>query len=235
MLTLLGNTQNPAYAHPKLLRCCYDNVYFCGRLIGDLPARGRLPSEDQSMKVYTQEYQEVVAWVENSIDLTEESPSYSIVPTCLVNPDIILPHNLFREHQGLREIPPGRNLEPREYEMDGAQGLIDLDWSQRMPIFHPDDIDRDPRFTQYPFQEEDDLDDYDEKEMEVESLRQVELVMPLWHHRVIPVVPTNAYQQRTLSGPLKLRAHPGAHTLIRTPLWRWEALVWLPEAQICAT
>ena len=52
--------------------------------------------------------------------------------------------------------------------MDGARGLIDLDWSQCTPIFHPDDIDRDPRFTQYPFQEGDDLDD-DDKEMEVES------------------------------------------------------------------
>ena len=38
-----------------------------------------------------------------------------------------------------------------------------------MPIFHPDDIDRDPWFTQYPFQEGDDLDDDDEEEMEVES------------------------------------------------------------------
>ena len=53
--------------------------------------------------------------------------------------------------------------------MDGARGLIDLDWSQRTPIFHPDDINRDPRFTQYPFQEGDDLDDYDEEEMEVEE------------------------------------------------------------------
>ena len=53
--------------------------------------------------------------------------------------------------------------------MDGAWGLIDLDWSQHMPIFHPDDIGRDPRFTQYPFQEGDDLDDNDKEEMEVES------------------------------------------------------------------
>ena len=53
--------------------------------------------------------------------------------------------------------------------MDGAWGLIDLDWSQRTPIFHPDDIDRDPRFSQYPFQEGDDLDDTNEEEMEVES------------------------------------------------------------------
>ena len=124
-LTLLGNAQNPAFAHPKLLGCCYDNVYFNGRLIGNLPARGKPLTEEQSMKVYTQEYQEVVARIENSIDLTEESPSYSVIPTSLVNPDIILPHSLFRERRGLPEIPPGRNPEPREYEMDGAWGLID--------------------------------------------------------------------------------------------------------------
>ena len=53
--------------------------------------------------------------------------------------------------------------------MDRARGLIDLDWSQRTPIFQPDNIDRDPRFTQYPFQEGDDLDDDDKEEMEVES------------------------------------------------------------------
>ena len=53
--------------------------------------------------------------------------------------------------------------------MDGARGLIDLDWSQNMPISHPDNIDRDPRFTQYPFQEGDDFDDEEEEEMEVEN------------------------------------------------------------------
>ena len=146
-LTLLGNTQNPAFAHLKLLGRCYDNVYFSGRFIGDLPARGKPPTEEQSKKVYTQEYQEVVARVENSIDLTEESPLYSVVPTSLVNPDIVLPHSLFRECRGLPEILPGRNPEPREYKMDGAWGLIDLDWSQWTSIFHPDDIDCDPQFT----------------------------------------------------------------------------------------
>ena len=96
-LTLLGNIQNPAFAHPKLLGRCYDNVYHNGQLIGDLPARGKPPTEDQSNKIYTQEYQEVVARIENSLNLTEDSPSYSIIPTSLVNPDIVLPHRLFRE------------------------------------------------------------------------------------------------------------------------------------------
>ena len=54
VLTLLGNTQNPAYAHPKLLGRCYDNVYYGGRFIGDLPAWGKPPTEEQSKKVYTQ-------------------------------------------------------------------------------------------------------------------------------------------------------------------------------------
>ena len=126
-LTLLGNAQNPAYAHPKFLGRCYDNIYYGGRFIGDLPAWGKPPTKEQSKKVYTQEYQEVVARVENSLDLTKESPSYPMVPTSLVNLDIVLPHSLFRECQGLPEIPTGQNPEPREYEMDGAWGLIDLD------------------------------------------------------------------------------------------------------------
>ena len=168
-LMLLGNTQNPAFAHPKLLEHCYDNVYHNGWLIGDLLVRGKPLTEDQSKKIYTQEYQEVVTRIENILDLTEESPSYSIIPTSLVNPDIVLPHRLFREHRGLLEIPPGRNPEPREYEMDGARGLVDLDWSQHTPIFHPDDIDCDPQFSQYPFQEGDNYKDDDEEDMEVES------------------------------------------------------------------
>ena len=73
--TLLGNAQNPAFAHPKLLGRCYDNVYYNGWFIGDLPARGKPPTEEQSKKVNTQEYQEVVARIENSLDLMEESPS----------------------------------------------------------------------------------------------------------------------------------------------------------------
>ena len=96
-LMLLGNAQNLVFTHPKLLGHCYDNVYHNGRLIGDLPVRGKLPTEDQSKKIYTQEYQEVVARIENILNLMEESPSYSIIPTSLVNPDIVLPHNLFQE------------------------------------------------------------------------------------------------------------------------------------------
>ena len=165
-LALLGNAQNPAYAHPKLLGCCFD-VYFCGRIIGDLPARGRSPhSEERTKLIYDQEYEELVHRLENTLDLTLESPSYSNVPTSLVNPDIVLPHQEFQKRRGLPELPSGREPEQREYTMDGSRGLVDLDWSQQTPIFHPDDIDQDPRFNQYPYPE-DDL-DYDDEEMETD-------------------------------------------------------------------
>ena len=45
--------------------------------------------------------------------------------------------------------------------------MVDLDWSQWTPIFHPDDIDRDPQFNQYPYPD-DDLDYDDEEEMETD-------------------------------------------------------------------
>ena len=126
VLTLLGSVQNPAYAHPKLLGHCYDNVYHNRWFIGDLLARRKLPTEEQTKKVYNQEYEEVVARIENTLNLMDESPLYSMIPTSLVNLDILLPHRLFQEHCGLPEILPGCNPDPREYEMEGARGLIDL-------------------------------------------------------------------------------------------------------------
>ena len=167
-LNLLGNAQNPAYAHPKLLGRCFDNVYFCGRIIRDLLARGRSHhSEERTKLIYDQEYEELVHRLENMLDLTLESPSYSMVPMSLVNPDIVLPHHEFRTRHGLPELAPGRRPEQREYTMDRARGLVDLDWSQWTPIFHPDDIDWDPRFNQYPYPD-DDLDYDDEEEMETD-------------------------------------------------------------------
>ena len=134
----------------------------------DLPARGRAPhSEERTKLIYDQEYEELVHQLENMLDLTLESPSYLMVPTSLVNPDIVLPHPEFRKCRGLPELPPGCGPEQREYSMDGARGLVDLDWSQWTPIFHPDDIDQDPHFNQYPYPD-DDLDYDDDEEMETD-------------------------------------------------------------------
>ena len=59
--------------------------------------------------------------------------------------------------------------EPWEYELDGTWGLIDLLWSQRVPQIQPDDIDRDPRYSQYPYQEANEFEEDDEEDMEVDE------------------------------------------------------------------
>ena len=132
-LVLLGNTQHLTYAHPKLLGWCYDNVYHQGWLIGDLPAQGKLPMKEQTQKIYNQEYKEVVAWIENTLDLSDGSLSYPMVPTSLHNPEIVLPLRLFREQWGLLEPPPSHMPEPREFNIDGTWALLDLSWSQQAP------------------------------------------------------------------------------------------------------
>ena len=167
-LDLLGNAQHPTYAHPKLLGRCFDNVYHQGWFIRDLPARGKPPSKEQMQKIYNQEYEEVVARIKNTLDLTDESPTYPLVPTSLCNLEIVLHPRLFWEQCSLPELPPSRMPEPREYELDGAQGLIDLSWSQRAPQMVMDDIDRDPRYSQYPYQEADDYEE-EEEDMEVDE------------------------------------------------------------------
>ena len=219
-LDLLGNTQHLTYAHPKLLDQCFDNVYHQGRLIGDLPARGKLPSKEQTQKIYNQEYKEVVAWIENTLDLTDESPTYPLVPTSLRNLEIILHPRLFREQRGLPELPPCRMPEPREYELDGARGLIDLSWSQWAPQMQLDDIDRDPRYSQYPYQEADEYEE-DEEDMEVDERAPGKTGSA---HMAAPTstrhAPTAIQKLPTLT-PDKTKpwAHPVAST--RTLMWPW--------------
>ena len=110
----------------------------------------------------------MVEQIENTLDLTDESPTYSLVPTSLHNLEIILHPRLFWEQRGLPELPPSHMPEPWEYELDGTRGLIDLLWSQRAPQMQLDDIDRDPRYSQYLYQEADEYEE-DEEDMEVDE------------------------------------------------------------------
>ena len=54
---------------------CFDNVYFCGWIIRDLPMRGRAPhSEERTKTIYDQEYKELVHRLENMLDLPLRVP-----------------------------------------------------------------------------------------------------------------------------------------------------------------
>ena len=90
-LVLLGSAQHPTCTHPKFLGQYYDNVYHQERLISDLLACGKTPTKEQTRKIYNQEYEEVLAQIENTLNLSLQSLSYPMVPTSLLNPDIILP------------------------------------------------------------------------------------------------------------------------------------------------
>ena len=135
-LTLLGNAQNPAFAHPKLLGHCYDNVYYNGWFIGDLPARGKLPTEEQSKKVYTQEYQEVVTRIENSLELTEVLDYEDVEENDVGIPDPEITQavahipqaNAFADVE-MQELYHPRVLNPRS----AGPGMM-LTWSIRTPL-----------------------------------------------------------------------------------------------------
>ena len=58
--------------------------------------------------------------------------------------------------------------EPREFNVDGVRGLLDLSWSQWAPQVQLNDIDKDLRYSQYPYQEADEYKE-DEEDMEVDE------------------------------------------------------------------
>ena len=96
-LVLLGSAQHPVFAYPKMLGHCFNNVYHQGHFIGDLPAWGKNPTESETKKIYDQEYEEVVAWIENSLRLSHQGTAYLAVPMSLLNPEIVLPTRTFWE------------------------------------------------------------------------------------------------------------------------------------------
>ena len=69
--------------------------------------------------------------------------------------DIVLSTRQYQAEHGLREFPPSHMPEPREFNLDGTQGLVDLSWNQRVPQIQQDDINKDSRYSQYPYQEAD--------------------------------------------------------------------------------
>ena len=113
-----------------------------------------------------------------------------MVPTSLLNPEIVLPLRLFQEQWGLPELPPSHIPEPWEFDVDSIQGLVDLSWSQRAPQVQLDDIDRDPRYSQYLYQEADEYKE-DEEDMEVDEQAPgkasgTHMVSPNWHPAPLP-------------------------------------------------
>ena len=67
--------------------------------------------------------EELIHQLENTLDLTLESPSYLMVPTSLVNLDIVLPHQEFRKRRGLPELPSGRRTRAKRIQHGWSEGI----------------------------------------------------------------------------------------------------------------
>ena len=82
--TLLGDAMHPAYGHPKSLARAYDQVYYEGREIGNLPLCGK-KTADQSTAVYRVEYAQIVHRFSTLVRIDCEK-FVRPMPTSLVHP-----------------------------------------------------------------------------------------------------------------------------------------------------
>ena len=87
--TLLGDAIHPAYGHPKTLARAYDQVYYEGREMGNLPLRGK-KTVDQSAAVYRVEYAQIVHRF-STLTRIDCEKFVRPMPTSLVHPEMVFP------------------------------------------------------------------------------------------------------------------------------------------------
>ena len=98
---------------------------------------------------------------------------------------------------------------------------MDLSWNQRVPQIQPDDIDRDPKYSQYLYQEADEYED-EEEDMEVEEWAPgnaggTRMATPMSTQHPYRC-PEATYSFSTAA---RLWAHPIVSTQIQMQQWRW--------------
>ena len=152
--TLLGDPMHPAYGHPKALAQAYDHVYSEGREIGNLPLRGK-KTVDQSAVVYLAEYAQILHWFSTLVWIDCEK-FVRPMPTSLVRAEMVYPNKKYESYcLKVSESEPVAQYEPvSSYQMDGLQPRIDLKPDAKVPTYPEDEVDADPRFNEYPLEEE---------------------------------------------------------------------------------
>ena len=152
--TLVGDAMHPAYRHPKSLAQAYDQVYYEGQEIGNLPLRGK-KTADQSAAVYRAEYTQIVHRFSTLVRIDCEKFARPM-PTSLVHPEMVYPAKKYESYcLKVPETGPVAQYELiSNYQMDGLQPRIDLRPGTEIPIYPEDEVDADPRFNEYPPYEE---------------------------------------------------------------------------------
>ena len=145
---------HPAYGHPKTLAQAYDQVYYEGRDIGNLPLRGK-KTADQSAAVYRAEYAQIVHRFSTLTRIHCEKFVRSM-PTSLVRPEMVYPSKKYEAYcLKAPESRPVVQSEPvSDYKMDGLQPRIDFRPGTEIPVYPEDEVDADPHFNEYPPYEE---------------------------------------------------------------------------------
>ena len=145
---------HPAYGHPKTLARAYDQVYYEGRDIGNLPLRGKKMA-DQFAAVYRAEYAQIIHCF-STLTQIDCKKFVRPMPTSLVHPEMVYPGKKY-EAYCLKAPESGPVLQSElvsDYKMDGLQPRIDLRLGTEIPVYPEDEVDADPRFNEYPPYEE---------------------------------------------------------------------------------
>ena len=152
--TLLGDAMHPAYRHPKTLAQAYDQVYYEGQEMGNLPLRGK-KTADQSAAVYRAEYAQIIHRF-STLTRTDCEKFVRPMPTSLVCPEMVYPNKKYEAYcLKVPESGPVVQYEQiSDYKMDGLQPRIDLRSGMEIPVYPEDEVDADPRFNKYPPYEE---------------------------------------------------------------------------------
>ena len=145
---------HPAYGHPKTLARAYDQVYYEGREMGNLPLRGK-KTADQSAVVYRAEYAQIIHRF-STLTRIDCEKFVRPMPTSLVHPEMVFPGKKYEAYcLKASESGPVVQYEPTsDFKMDGLQPRIDLRPGTEIPVYPEDEVDTDPRFNEYPPYEE---------------------------------------------------------------------------------
>ena len=124
---------HPAYGHPKTLARAYDQIYYEGREMGNLPLRGK-KMVDQSVVVYWAEYAQIVHRF-STLTWIDCEKFVRPMPTSLVHLEMVYPDKKYEAYYlKVLESGPVVQYEPiSDYKMDGLQPRIDQDWALRFP------------------------------------------------------------------------------------------------------
>ena len=119
--TLLRDAMHPAYGHPKTLARTYDQVYYKGREMGNLPLRGK-KTVDQSPAVYRVEYAQIVHRF-STLTRIDCEKFVRPMPTSLVHPEMVFPGKKYEAYcLSALESGPVVQYEPTSnFKMDGLQ------------------------------------------------------------------------------------------------------------------